>query len=67
MVSNGNITGLVGRLVKQGLVDCRRAPDDGRARLVELTPEGRRTIRAVAASHELWIVEVLGKPGPTNR
>lgn len=59
MVSNGNITGLVDRLVGQGLLDRQTAPDDGRAQLVKLTPEGRRSFRAMAASHEAWIAELL--------
>ena len=60
MVSNGNITGLVDRLVSQGLLDRQPAPNDRRAQLVKLTAEGRRSFRAMAASHEAWIAEILG-------
>jgi DNA-binding MarR family transcriptional regulator len=59
MVSNGNITGLVDRLVEQRLLDRQTAPDDGRAQLVKLTPEGRRSFRAMAAAHEAWIAELF--------
>jgi DNA-binding MarR family transcriptional regulator len=59
MVSNGNITGLVDRLVAQGLLDRQPAPNDRRAQLVKLTAEGRRSFRAMAASHEAWIAEIF--------
>jgi DNA-binding MarR family transcriptional regulator len=59
MVSNGNITGLVDRLVAQGLLDRQPAPNDRRAQLVKLTAEGRRSFRAMATSHEAWIAEIF--------
>jgi DNA-binding MarR family transcriptional regulator len=60
MVSNGNITGLVERLMAQGLVDRRPAPNDRRAQLVRLTTEGRRAFRIMARAHENWIAELFG-------
>src|SRR6478752_1484993 len=48
MVSNGNVTGLVERLVEQGLISRRPSPEDRRAQLVSLTAEGRRFFRAMA-------------------
>src|SRR5262245_26239746 len=48
MVSNGNVTGLAERLVAQGLVERRTAPNDRRAQLVNLTAEGRRAFRSMA-------------------
>lgn len=59
MVSNGNITGLVDRLVKQGLIDRQSAPNDRRTQLVKLTAEGRRSFRTMAAAHENWIAEIF--------
>lgn len=59
MVSNGNITGLVDRLVTQGLLDRQPSPNDRRTQLVKLTAEGRRTFRAMAAAHENWIAELF--------
>ena len=44
MVSNGNVTGLVERLVEQGLIDRRPLPTDRRAQIVSLTAEGRRAL-----------------------
>ena len=40
MVSNGNVTGLVDRLVEQGLIDRRPSPKDRRAQIVSLTAGG---------------------------
>ena len=59
MVSNGNVTGLVERLVSDGLVARRPSPSDRRVQLVNLTPEGRRAFRALARAHENWIAEIF--------
>jgi DNA-binding MarR family transcriptional regulator len=59
MVSNGNITGLVDRLVAQGLLDRQPAPNDRRAQLVKLTPDGRRVFRAMASMHEEWVASIF--------
>jgi DNA-binding MarR family transcriptional regulator len=67
MVSNGNITGLVDRLLAQGLLDRQPAPNDRRAHLVRLTAEGRRSFRAMAADHEAWIAEIFGDLSTAER
>jgi DNA-binding MarR family transcriptional regulator len=59
MVSNGNVTGLVERLVSLDLVERKPAPNDRRAMIVTLTPEGRRTFRALARTHENWIADIF--------
>lgn len=61
MVSNGNVTGLVDRLVEQKVIERRPSPTDRRAMLVNLTPEGRKTFRAMARTHEGWIAEIFGE------
>jgi DNA-binding MarR family transcriptional regulator len=66
MVSNGNITGLVDRLVASGLLDRQAAPNDRRAQLVKLTAEGRRAFRAMASSHENWIAEIFSDLAPSD-
>jgi DNA-binding MarR family transcriptional regulator len=55
MVSNGNLTGLVDRLVRSGHLARRRADADRRAQVVSLTEAGRAEFRAMAAEHEGWI------------
>jgi DNA-binding MarR family transcriptional regulator len=59
MVSNGNVTGLVERLVEQGLISRRPSPKDRRAQLVRLTAEGRRFFRAMARTNGDWIGEIF--------
>ena len=55
MVSNGNVTGIVERLVADGLVERLPVEGDRRAILVRLTPEGAAAFAAMAAQHESWI------------
>jgi DNA-binding MarR family transcriptional regulator len=59
MVSNGNVTGLVDRLVQQGLVSRRPSPKDRRAQLVSLTAQGRRFFAAMARANGDWIAEMF--------
>lgn len=59
MVTGGNVTGLTDRLVAEGLVERREDTQDRRATTVNLTREGRRQFRAMAAEHEAWIVELM--------
>src|SRR5262245_20534283 len=59
MVSNGNVTGLVDRLVEQGLIDRRPSPKDRRSQIVTLTAEGRRFFRAMARANGDWIGEMF--------
>jgi DNA-binding MarR family transcriptional regulator len=66
MVSNGNVTGLVERLLAQGLLDRRPAPNDRRAQLVSLSGEGRRAFRAMARTHENWIAEMFARLSPAD-
>lgn len=58
LVSNGNVTGVVSRLVKDGLVERRRAKDR-RVQYVRLTAAGRRQFKAIAAAHEEWVNQML--------
>jgi DNA-binding MarR family transcriptional regulator len=59
MVSNGNVTGLVDRLVGQGLIGRRPSPTDRRAQIVSLTAEGRKVFRAMARANADWVAEVF--------
>jgi len=61
MVSNGNVTGLVERLVEQGLIDRRPSEKDRRAQIVTLTAEGQRLFRAMARANANWIGEMLAE------
>ncbi len=59
-VSNGNVTGIVDRLVNDGLIIRAPVPGDRRAMLVRLTDEGRETFAGMAEAHEGWIDDLLG-------
>ena len=59
MVSNGNVTGIIDRLVGEKLV-LRQAPaNDRRSYIVRLTPKGASQFSAIAKAHEGWIDELL--------
>ena len=60
LVSNGNVTGIVDRLVSEGLVARARRNGDRRTSMVRLTEAGVTQFRAMASAHEGWIGELLG-------
>jgi DNA-binding MarR family transcriptional regulator len=64
MVSNGNITGLVDRLVAQRLIVRRPSPTDRRVQIVSLTSEGRRFFRAMARENADWIGQIFADLSP---
>ncbi len=63
LVSNGNVTGIVDRLVSEGLVTRARRNGDRRTSVVRLTEAGAQTFARIAAAHERWINELLGHVG----
>ncbi|MDQ6436078.1 MarR family transcriptional regulator [Mesorhizobium sp. LHD-90] len=60
LVSNGNVTGIIDRLVSEGLVTRARRNGDRRTSMVRLTESGIAAFRDMAAAHEGWIGELLG-------
>lgn len=63
-VSNGNVTGIVERLVEDGHALRLAVPGDRRANRVKLTAAGSKAFAELAAEHEGWINEMLGEFGP---
>ena len=59
MVSNGNVTGIVDRLVDDGWIERAAAPGDRRATPVRLTSKGAAEFTEMAAVHEGWVDELL--------
>ena len=63
MVSNGNMTGLVERLVEGGLVAREQSQADRRKHVIRLTEEGERQFAAMAAAHGDWVAEMTAGLG----
>lgn len=59
MVSNGNVTGIVDRLVEEGFVLRSMRDGDRRASIVRLTDKGRRRFAELAGVHKQWVDELL--------
>ena len=55
MVSPGNITALVERLVESGHISRTTSPTDRRVQIIALTPFGRAAFKTMAAAHAEWI------------
>lgn len=59
LVSNGNVTQLVQKLAKDGLVRMAPSPADRRASIVRLTGSGRSEFALLASAHHDWIDTLL--------
>src|ERR1700740_2525777 len=66
MVSNGNVTGLVERLVESGHLDRRTSVSDRRVQVIRLTKAGRAEFRKMAAEHQNWIADVFSDLSPKD-
>lgn len=60
MVSAGNITSLVDRLVQSGHILRTTSPTDRRVQVISLTPYGHAEFRKMAARHGDWIGNLFG-------
>ncbi|GHF13504.1 MarR family transcriptional regulator [Kordiimonas sediminis] len=61
--SSHNITGLLGRMEKDGLVSRQRNPDDKRSMFISLTPDGIQLFEAMAKEHGNWVQESFNNLG----
>jgi DNA-binding MarR family transcriptional regulator len=61
MVSNGATTGLVSKLILEGLVQRAIDPADQRTTIVRLTAKGRQNFKTMAVRHEEWVISILGE------
>src|ERR1700753_3988533 len=66
MVSNGNVTGLVDRLVESGHVDRQTSANDRRVQVIRLTKAGRAEFRKMATEHEKWIADMFSELTPKD-
>lgn len=68
LVTAGNVTGLVDRAERDGVVERRPDPDDRRASRVWLTERGRALIKSVLPVHDKQVHEMLaGLPREDRR
>lgn len=65
-VSNGNVTGIVERLVNEGLAVRIPVEGDRRAMIVALTATGRESFNEQAGEHEKWVSELFGSVDKTQ-
>ena len=66
VVSNGNVTGIVDRLVKDGMAERSQREGDRRTWIIHLTPKGKSHFEEMADHHEAWIDELLGNVDPDH-
>lgn len=63
LVSNGNVTGIVNRLIDELMVVRTAETDDRRIATVRLTRKGREAFQGMALAHEEWIDRMFGDLG----
>ena len=63
-VTKGNISGLIDRLTKAGLVERRSIKSDRRTHAIHLTTEGRRLAVMVIAIQKAFAAQTLGRLTP---
>jgi DNA-binding MarR family transcriptional regulator len=61
MVSAGNLTPIVDRLVEDGFITRTPSNLDRRVQIVCMTVEGRKAFRRMAKSHGSWLAELLAR------
>jgi DNA-binding MarR family transcriptional regulator len=66
MVSNGNITGIVQRLIAEGMVERQISKTDRRSFLVSLSRKGQLLFREMAVRHESWINDLFAQMAPSE-
>jgi len=67
LLTSGSITAAVDRLEAQGLVARRAHATDRRARVVHLTPRGKRLIKSLFAEHERDMERAASALPPAER
>ena len=67
MVTNGNLTSLVERLVREGLVKRETMATDRRTQIVRLTAAGKRSLDAMTPEHQEWIDSLFAELTAADR
>jgi DNA-binding MarR family transcriptional regulator len=58
-VTSSNLTGVVDRLERKGLVKRFRSQEDRRVQHIEMTPAGRIAHEEIAADNMLWVTRAF--------
>ena len=66
MVSPGNITSVIKRLIEDGMIVRNQNPDDRRENIVQMTPEGRAKFAQMAEANEAWIRNLTKDLAPAD-
>lgn len=61
MVSNGNITGVVDRLVRDNYVERLPSPSDRRVQLITLSKKGSKEFKNMALQHQHWVGDAFAE------
>jgi len=67
MVTNGNVTSLIERLVREGLVRRETSPTDRRTQVVRITAAGKRAFDVMAPEHQRWIDSLFAGLSPVEQ
>ena len=59
MVSAGNVTAIVDRLLESGHITRNPASHDRRVQIIRMTPKGRAEFKAMAGQHGDWIGDMF--------
>ena len=66
LVSNGNVTTVVDRLVQDGMAKREQLANDRRSLRVSLTPQGYEQFTAMASAHEAKLNELFADFSPSD-
>lgn len=66
LVSNGNVTTVVDRLVQDGMAKREQLENDRRSLRVSLTPQGYEQFTAMARAHEAKVNELFADFSPSD-
>ena len=67
LLASGSMTAAVDRLEKKGLIIRRPAPSDRRAKVLELTSEGRRVVETAFRRHAAELESAMAVLNPSEK
>jgi MarR family 2-MHQ and catechol resistance regulon transcriptional repressor len=67
LLASGSMTAAVDRLEKKGLIKRGPAPSDRRAKVLDLTPEGRRVVETAFRRHTAELESAMAVLNPSEK